>query len=255
MTRTKHLTPSMIGRSQFPGRNHHPRDLARSCFRIIPLEAKSAQNGSNSGRAWLAPSREVRGRRPAATRHRSRTVARCSRRMEPAVRSARIKSTITTGRPRNDPLLASKTQKISGSRPALAVNTLPRGTEFLDAETGGQNRAERPQVSPETERAERYRRKSPQKRPVLSRPGNLQFGGTGWWRMQSSETGLQRRTGNFQGIPAQNRCPTCLWRLAARISIAIPISYISSNTAQRASNRARHWTSDTPAWRPPGDNM
>jgi hypothetical protein len=60
--------------------------------------------------------------------------------------------------------------------------TLPRGTEFLDAETGGQNRAERPQVSPETERAERYRRKSPQKRPVLSRPGNLQFGGTGWWR-------------------------------------------------------------------------
>src|SRR5712672_2077288 len=43
MMRTKHLTPPMIGRSQFPGRNHHPRDLARSCFRIIPLEAKSAQ--------------------------------------------------------------------------------------------------------------------------------------------------------------------------------------------------------------------
>lgn len=30
-----------------------------------------------------------------------------------------------------------KTPKISGSRPALAVKTLPRGTEFLDAETGG----------------------------------------------------------------------------------------------------------------------
>src|SRR5258707_6579881 len=44
-----------------------------------------------------------RGRRPAATRHRSRTVARCSRRMEPAIRSARIKSAITTGRPRNGP--------------------------------------------------------------------------------------------------------------------------------------------------------
>src|SRR5258708_3633500 len=80
---------------------------------------------------------QSRGRRPVATRHWSRTVARCSRRMEPAVRSARIKSAITTGRPRNDPLLASKTQKISGSRPALAVNTLPRGTEFLDTETGG----------------------------------------------------------------------------------------------------------------------
>jgi hypothetical protein len=39
------------------------------------------------------------------------------------------------------------------------------------------NRPERPQGSPETERAERYPRKSPQKRPVLSRPGNLQFGG------------------------------------------------------------------------------
>jgi hypothetical protein len=40
------------------------------------------------------------------------------------------------------------------------------------------NRPERPQGSPETERAERYPRKSSQKRPVLSRPGNLQFGGT-----------------------------------------------------------------------------
>src|SRR5260370_16201178 len=118
--------------------------------------------------------------------------------MEPAVRSARIKSAITTGRPRNDPLLASKTQKISGSRPALAVKTLPRGTEFLDAETGGQNRAERPQGSPETERAERYPRKSPQKRPVLSRSGNLQFGGTGWWCAQSYANPSQRRfhTGN-----------------------------------------------------------
>jgi hypothetical protein len=60
-TITAGITPPMIGRSQFPGRNHHPRDLARSCFRIIPLEAKSAQNGSNSERAWLAPSREVVG--------------------------------------------------------------------------------------------------------------------------------------------------------------------------------------------------
>jgi hypothetical protein len=35
-------------------------------------------------------------------------------------------------------------------------------------------------------RAERYRRKSPQKRPILSRPGSLRFGTTGWWARQGS---------------------------------------------------------------------
>src|SRR5258708_38578468 len=66
------------------------------------------------------------------------------------------------------------------------------------------NRPERPQGSPETERAERYPRKSPQKRPVLSRPGNLQFGGTGWWCAQSDANASPRLnsllTGNLQGI-------------------------------------------------------
>src|SRR3981189_485820 len=51
------LTPGTVLVREWD-RHHHPRDLARSCFRIIPLEAKSAQNGSNSGRAWLAPSRK-----------------------------------------------------------------------------------------------------------------------------------------------------------------------------------------------------
>src|SRR5258707_255902 len=81
--------------------------------------------------------RQSSGRGPFAPRHRCRAAPRPARRMEPAVRSARIKSAITTGRARTDPLLASKPQKISGSRPALAVKTLPRGTEFLDTETGG----------------------------------------------------------------------------------------------------------------------
>ena len=58
--------------------------------------------------------------------------------MESAVRSPWIKSAITTGRARNDARLASQDSKIPGSRPALAVKTLPRGTDFLDAETGGQ---------------------------------------------------------------------------------------------------------------------
>jgi hypothetical protein len=43
------------------------------------------------------------------------------------------------------------------------------GTEFLDAETGGQNRPERRQAPPEIERAEQYRRKS--QRNGLSRGG------------------------------------------------------------------------------------
>src|SRR5258707_15501188 len=59
--RTKHLTPPMIGRSQFPGRNHHPRDPARSCFRTMHLEATSVRNSSSAGRAWSAQSPEVVG--------------------------------------------------------------------------------------------------------------------------------------------------------------------------------------------------
>jgi len=40
-------------------------------------------------------------------------------------------------------------------------------------------------------------RKSPQKRPIASRRLDLRFRRTGWWRMQSSETGLQRRNREF----------------------------------------------------------
>ena len=58
------------------------------------------------------------------------------------------------------------------------------------------NRPERPQGSPETERAERYPRKSPQKRPVLSRPGNLQFEGTGWWRSSGPNWLLPTQSSN-----------------------------------------------------------
>jgi hypothetical protein len=47
------------------------------------------------------------------------------------------------------------------------------------------NRPKRPQVSPETERAERYLRKSPKKRPIWSRPCDSWFGRTGWWCAQS----------------------------------------------------------------------
>ena len=62
----------------------------------------------------------------------------------------------------------------------------------------------RPRVSPETQSAERWRLKSPQKRPVSSRPENLRFGGTGWWRRkgpncqpptQSSNRSLEPESG------------------------------------------------------------
>jgi hypothetical protein len=46
-----------------------------------------------------------------------------------------------------------------------------------------------PQMSSETERAERHRQKSLQKRSVWTRPGNLRFGGTGWWRQKRSKLG------------------------------------------------------------------
>jgi hypothetical protein len=59
------------------------------------------------------------------------------------------------------------------------------------------NRPERPQTSPETGRVKRYRRKSPQKRPIWSRPCDSWFGRTGWWRMQSCETGLDLRNREF----------------------------------------------------------
>ena len=55
-----------------------------------------------------------------------------SMRLEPAVRSPRIKSAITVGPAQNDALLASKTPKIKspkipGSRPALAVKNPAAG--------------------------------------------------------------------------------------------------------------------------------
>src|SRR5712672_181815 len=43
-TQTNHPIPRMISHSQVPGRNRHPKDPARSCSRIMHLEAKSVRN-------------------------------------------------------------------------------------------------------------------------------------------------------------------------------------------------------------------
>jgi hypothetical protein len=68
------------------------------------------------------------------------------------------------------------------------------------------NRPERPQGSPETERVERYRRKSPQKRPIGSRRRDLRFRRTGWWCAQSdanrSPPNISLFSGNLTGDSA-----------------------------------------------------
>jgi hypothetical protein len=65
--------------------------------------------------------------------------------MEPAVRSPRIEPAITADRLRKV-RFGPKTPKIPGlPKGTGAVAARPRGTEFLDAETGGSNRPERPQ--------------------------------------------------------------------------------------------------------------
>src|SRR6266851_2285388 len=84
--------------------------------------------------------RSSSGRRPAAARHRSRTIARCASRMEPAVRGARIEPAIIT--PGSKRLFCLPRLTIfPGRQTVLAIETLLRGTEFLDAETGGQKSA------------------------------------------------------------------------------------------------------------------
>src|SRR5258708_4215919 len=144
--------------------------------RIPPKVQRASGQPDDLARVPRTRPRARRGRRSFATRHRSRATSRCSARMEPAVRSPWIESAIITDRVRN---VAFGLPNPKNSRQPTGIwpsKTLPRGTEFLDAETGGQNRAERPQVSPETDRAERYQRKSPQKRPIRSRRWDLRFG-------------------------------------------------------------------------------
>ena len=60
------------------------------------------------------------------------------------------------------------------------------------------NRPKRRLMSGETEKPERHRRISPQKRPIWSLSGNPWFGRTGWWCAQSYANPSQRRfhTGN-----------------------------------------------------------
>lgn len=72
------------------------------------------------------------------------------------------------------------------ANPVLAVGTpCRRERNFLLQRRAAKNRPERPQASPEAKRAEQYRQKSPQKRPVSNRRRFRRFRRTGWWCAQS----------------------------------------------------------------------
>jgi hypothetical protein len=80
-----------------------------------------------------------------------------------------------------------KPPKIPRLPSGMAVATCRRERNFWMQRREAKNRLERPQVSPETERAKGYRRKSPQKRPISTRPGNLRFG----WDWMVGATGIE----------------------------------------------------------------
>src|ERR1700682_2476976 len=105
--------------------------------------------------------------------------------MEPAVRSPRTKSAIITDRARNGAFGLPRLQKCPAADRHWPSKPCRGERNFWMQRLEAKNRPERPQVSPETERVERYRRKSPQKRPIGSRRRDLRFRRTGWWCAQS----------------------------------------------------------------------
>ena len=95
-----------------------------------------------------------------------------------------------------DALLASEIPEI----PAADRRSKPcRGERnFWMQRLEAKNQPNRPEGSPETKReGNDTGENSPQKRPIASRRRDLRFRKTGWWRMQSSETGLRRRNREF----------------------------------------------------------
>ena len=116
--------------------------------------------------------------------------------MEPAVRSPRIKSGITEGRAQTSrfwpPILPRflAADRDSLSKPCRAERN------FWMQRLEAKNQPKRPQRPPETEGKERYRRKSPQKRPVASRRRDLRFRRIGWWGRYGSNCELPTQSSN-----------------------------------------------------------
>jgi hypothetical protein len=132
-------------------------------------------------RVSRARSRAGRRGRSVATRHRRRATSRCSARMEPAVRSPRIEPAISTDRTRKVRFGPKNSQDSRVPKRPWRPQPYCGERNFWMRRRKAKNRPERPQESSETERANRHRRKCPQKRPVLARPRNPRFGRTEWW--------------------------------------------------------------------------
>src|SRR5882672_9941686 len=136
--------------------------------------------------------------------------------MESAVRSPWIKSAITTGR--GSKRRALGLPRLPKSRQPVGIgrqNPCRGERNFWMQRLKAKNRPERPQVSPETERAERYRRKSPQKRPIWSRPCDSWFGRTGWWRWYGSNWLPPTQSYRTASLPPAWIAVISLWLRAA----------------------------------------
>ena len=117
--------------------------------------------------------------------------------MESAVRSPWIKSAITTGRARNDALLASQDSQNSRQPTGIGRQNPAAGNGIFGCRDGrlkiglrDRKGHRRPKEWNDTGR------KSPQKRPVLNRPRNLRFGRTGWGRQKGSNCQLPSQSSN-----------------------------------------------------------
>src|SRR5712664_3713600 len=104
--------------------------------------------------------------------------------MESAVRGAWVEPAIVTAR--LERRFSSQNRRSFGLPNGIGRRNPAAGNGIFGCRDGRPKSAGETASVTRDRRTERYRRKSPQKRPVLSRPGNLQFGRTGWWARQGS---------------------------------------------------------------------
>src|ERR1039458_6442022 len=120
--------------------------------------------------------------------------------MEPAVRSPRIEPAISTDRTRRS-VLARKTPKIpefpdglGGPQPYCGERNF--WMQRREAKIGLRDRKCHRRLNEQNDTGENPHTK----RPILTRPGNLRFGRTGWWWKQSCENRLRTYQGEIQEI-------------------------------------------------------
>src|SRR5260370_12228793 len=105
--------------------------------------------------------------------------------MEPAVRGARIEPAIIAARLENGVFCLSGSRISELPNGLSSLETVPPGTEFLEAETGGQETTRLTVILGRDREIKNRRQESPQKWPFSDRRRFPQFGKTGWWCAQS----------------------------------------------------------------------